>query len=211
MNTDNMTISGETIDYGPCAFMDTYDPGTVFSSIDVHGRYAYGNQPTIAGWNLARFAETLLPLLHDNQNKAVEIAQDQITKFTQLYQDYWLSGMRAKLGIFNREVEDETLVNNLLGIMENYQADYTNTFRALTFNLLNDTNLFKSPEFTKWHVDWQARLDRQQESKASSIELMKYNNPAIRSEEHTSELQSRGNLVCRLLLDKKNHNNTILA
>ena len=103
MNTDNMTISGETIDYGPCAFMDTYDPATVFSSIDLQGRYAYGNQPHIAGWNLARFAETLLPLLHDDQEQAIKLAQDAISDFSELYQRNWLAGMRAKLGIFNEE------------------------------------------------------------------------------------------------------------
>ena len=104
MNTDNMAISGETIDYGPCAFMDAYDPATVFSSIDSQGRYAYGNQPHIAGWNLARFAETLLPLLHDNQEQAVKLAQDAISDFTELYHSNWLAGMRAKLGIFNEEI-----------------------------------------------------------------------------------------------------------
>lgn len=179
MNTDNMTISGESIDYGPCAFMDTYDPATVFSSIDIQGRYAYGNQPIIAGWNLARFAETLLPLLDDHKEKAVEKAQEQITNFTQLYQDYWLSGMREKLGIFNQEAEDKILVNDLLEIMKKYKADYSNTFRALTFNDLDDMDLFKRDEFVKWHHAWQARLDRQQESKASSLELMRNHNPAI--------------------------------
>src|SRR5690625_4458022 len=134
MNTDNMAISGETIDYGPCAFMDTYDPSTVFSSIDVQGRYAYGNQPVIASWNLARFAETLLPLLNGDEDKTVEVAQEEITNFMKLYQDYWLSGMRAKLGIFNKEVEDETLVNDLLEMMKKQGADYTNTFRALTLH-----------------------------------------------------------------------------
>ena len=99
MNTDNMAISGETIDYGPCAFMDVYDPATVFSSIDRQGRYAYGNQPSIAGWNLARFAETFLPLLDDNQERAVELAQEQITHFNHLYHTHWYAGMRAKLGI----------------------------------------------------------------------------------------------------------------
>ncbi|GAA3326277.1 hypothetical protein GCM10020331_061520 [Ectobacillus funiculus] len=103
MNTDNMALSGETIDYGPCAFMDTYDPTTVFSSIDVQGRYAYGNQPYIAGWNLARFAEALLPLLHDNEDQAVELAQNELSKFIELYHNTWLRGMRAKLGIFNEE------------------------------------------------------------------------------------------------------------
>ena len=134
MNTDNMTISGETIDYGPCAFMDTYDPATVFSSIDIQGRYAYGNQPNIAGWNLARFAETLLPLLHDNQEQAVKLAQDAISDFTELYHNNWLAGMRAKLGIFNEETQDESLIEDLLSMMQKYRADYTNTFRALTFD-----------------------------------------------------------------------------
>ena len=133
MNTDNMAISGETIDYGPCAFMDAYDPATVFSSIDSQGRYAYGNQPYIAGWNLARFAETLLPLLHENQEQAIELAQDAISNFAELYQSNWLAGMRAKLGIFNEETEDESLIEDLLSMMQKYRADYTNTFRALTF------------------------------------------------------------------------------
>ncbi|MGV2470004.1 protein adenylyltransferase SelO family protein, partial [Bacillus subtilis] len=96
MNTDNMTISGETIDYGPCAFMDAYDPATVFSSIDRQGRYAYGNQPVIGGWNLARFAESLLPLLHDDEDQAVTLAQDKISVFNDLYHSNWLAGMRAK-------------------------------------------------------------------------------------------------------------------
>jgi uncharacterized protein YdiU (UPF0061 family) len=134
MNTDNMAISGETIDYGPCAFMDTYDPATVFSSIDRRGRYAYGNQPPIAGWNLARLAEALLPLLHDDQSQAVELAQQAISAFPGLFQRHWLAGMRAKLGIFNEEESDETLVQDLLGMMQKYHADYTNTFRALTFD-----------------------------------------------------------------------------
>jgi len=101
MNTDNMALSGETIDYGPCAFMDAYDPVTVFSSIDLQGRYAYGNQPHIAGWNLARFAETLLPLLHVDQAEAVKLANDALADFTELYHRAWLAGMRAKLGMFN--------------------------------------------------------------------------------------------------------------
>ena len=136
MNTDNMAISGETIDYGPCAFMDAYDPATVFSSIDREGRYAYGNQPYIAGWNLARFAESLLPLLHENQEQAIEIAQDAISNFAELYQSNWLAGMRAKLGIFNEETEDQSLIEDLLNLMQKYRADYTNTFRSLTFEKL---------------------------------------------------------------------------
>lgn len=179
MNTDNMALSGETIDYGPCAFMDSYDPATVFSSIDVHGRYAYGNQPHIAAWNLARFAETLLPLLHVNEDQAVKQAEDALSDFTELYNRNWIAGMRAKLGIFNEEPEDESLVEGLLSMMKNNHADYTNTFRALTFDKPEDTVMFGSPQFVQWHELWQARLSRQQEPKASSHQLMRSINPAL--------------------------------
>jgi serine/tyrosine/threonine adenylyltransferase len=187
MNTDNMTISGETIDYGPCAFMDTYDPATVFSSIDTRGRYAYGNQPHIAEWNLARFAETLLPLLHDNQEQAVKLAQDAILNFGELYHYNWLSGMRAKLGIFNEETQDESLIEDLLSMMLKYGADYTNTFSALTFDKRPDTTLFGSAEFAQWNELWLARLGRQQESKASSQQLMQGSNPALIPRNHRVE------------------------
>jgi len=187
MNTDNMAISGETIDYGPCAFMDVYDPATVFSSIDRQGRYAYGNQPYIAGWNLARFAETLLPLLHDDQKQAVELAQEKISTFMNLYHTKWLEGMRAKLGICNEEAQDEELINELLRLMEQYQADYTNTFHALTLNKQDDTDLFKSPEFAKWQEQWKVRLGRQQESEASSNQLMWSSNPAVIPRNHRVE------------------------
>lgn len=187
MNTDNMTISGETIDYGPCAFMDAYDPATVFSSIDIQGRYAYGNQPHIAGWNLTRFAETLLPLLHDNQEQAVKLAQDAISDYTEMYHRNWLAGMRAKLGIFNEEIQDESLIEELLSMMQKYSADYTNTFRALTFDTPEDTVLFGTPEFTQWHEQWQARLGRQQESRDSSYQLMQNSNPALIPRNHRVE------------------------
>ena len=179
MNTDNITISGETIDYGPCAFMDDYDPATVFSSIDRKGRYAYGNQPYIAGWNLTRFAETLLPLLHDDHEKAVELAQDAIADFNELYHSNWLVGMRAKLGIFNEEPQDESLIEELLSIMQKSGADYTNTFSALTFEKLSDIELFETESFATWHDIWKARLGRQQETRDSTHELMKNSNPAI--------------------------------
>ncbi|QZY54526.1 protein adenylyltransferase SelO [Crassaminicella profunda] len=187
MNTDNMTISGETIDYGPCAFMDTYDPATVFSSIDIHGRYAYGNQPNIAAWNLARFAETLLPLLHVNQEQAVKLAQDAISDFTELYHCNWITGMRAKLGIFNEEVQDESLIEGLLSMMQKYRADYTNTFLALTFDKSEDTALFGTTEFAQWYELWQARLDRQHEPKDSSQQLMRNSNPALIPRNHRVE------------------------
>lgn len=187
MNTDNMTISGETIDYGPCAFMDEYDPATVFSSIDTQGRYAYGNQPYIGVWNLARFAESLLPLLHEDEEQAVKLAQDSLSTFGVLYEKHWLTGMRAKLGIFNEEAQDKTLIDELLKIMEKYRADYTNTFIALTFGTHNDNDLFKSQEFTKWNEKWQERLSRQQESNSSSHQLMRDNNPAIIPRNHRVE------------------------
>ncbi|QUW22913.1 YdiU family protein [Sporosarcina sp. Marseille-Q4063] len=187
MNTDNMTICGETIDYGPCAFMDTYDPATVFSSIDIQGRYAFGNQPSIAGWNLARLAETLIPLLHKDESEAIKLAQDAISEFPDRYQSNWLSGMRAKLGLINEEKDDATLIADLLTLMKKHQSDYTNTFRALTFNKLNENKMFGTPEFTEWHGLWQARLERQQESKESSHQLMKDNNPAVIPRNHRVE------------------------
>ncbi|WP_394554805.1 YdiU family protein [Priestia aryabhattai] len=187
MNTDNMTISGETIDYGPCAFMDTYDPETVFSSIDVQGRYAYQNQPGITGWNLARFAEALLPLLDQDIEKAVEIAQNAVTEFPKLYRENWLTGMQAKLGLFNEEKEDEALFQELLTMMKTYKADYTNTFRALTFNKPGKSDLFESEEFAQWQELWQKRLGRQKQSKAESEELMKHNNPAVIPRNHRVE------------------------
>lgn len=187
MNTDNMALSGETIDYGPCAFMDVYDPATVFSSIDTKGRYAYGNQPDIAQWNLARFAETLLPLLHVNQEKAVKLAEDAISDFTDIYHCNWLTGMRAKLGIFNEEPEDESLIEGILSIMQMYRADYTNTFRALTLDRPEDSVLFGSSEFTQWHEMWQARLGRQQEPNSSSEQLIRDSNPALIPRNHRVE------------------------
>ena len=187
MNTDNMTISGETIDYGPCAFMDTYDPTTVFSSIDLHGRYAYGNQPKIAAWNLARFAESLLPLFHDNQEEAVKLAQDEISYFAELYKHNWFAGMRLKLGMFNEEPQDKLLFEGLLNIMQKHSADYTNTFRALTLGKCEGMALFDTTEFAHWYEQWQGRLGRQKESRESSQRLMRDNNPALIPRNHRVE------------------------
>lgn len=187
MNTDNMTLSGETIDYGPCAFMDTFDPNTVFSSIDSQGRYAYVNQPYIAAWNLARLAEALLPLLHEEEEQAIKLAEGAIGTFTDLYQAQWLAGMRAKLGIFHEEEEDESLIEDLLKMMKNYQADYTNTFRALTFDKLEDTPLNGTPELASWYERWQARLGSQQESRDQSHQLMRSSNPAVIPRNHRVE------------------------
>lgn len=187
MNTDNMTISGETIDYGPCAFMDKYDLATVFSSIDREGRYAYGNQPYIGGWNLARFAETLLPLLHENEEDAVNIAQDAISEYNKIYQNHWLAGMREKLGFFNKEAQDEALFTSLLKMMQKSGADYTNTFRLLTLGKPEETSIFDDQEFANWHGQWQERLNRQNESKEAVNELMRKSNPSVIPRNHRVE------------------------
>ncbi|MDN8587587.1 YdiU family protein [Paenibacillus sp. 11B] len=200
MNTDNMAISGETIDYGPCAFMDAYNPATVFSSIDTQGRYAYGNQPYIGGWNLARFAETLLPLLHEDEEQAVQIAQDAIAQFSELYHHHWLLGMRSKLGLFNEEAEDEALIRDLLELMEKHSADYTNTFVALTFDTpLKGSLLLETPEFEQWNERYTARLGRQQQGKEASQQLMRNSNPAViprnhRVEEALEQAENHGDL-----------------
>lgn len=177
MNTDNMALAGETIDYGPCAFMDVYDPETVFSSIDTQGRYAYGNQPDVAGWNLARFAEAILPLLHIDRSQAIRLAQEAVAGFPAQFQDHWLAGMRAKLGIFNAETEDEALIHRLLGLMKKRRADFTNTFRSLAFDKPGGDALSGSEEFSRWSELWQARLGRQQQTKQASQQLMQQSNP----------------------------------
>ena len=187
MNTDNMTISGETIDYGPCAFMDIYSPETVFSSIDTYGRYAYGNQPYIAAWNLSRFAETLLPLIHENQDEAVSMAQNEVTGFSDIFKENWLTGMRNKLGINNEEPEDEVLIESLLSLMEKYKADFTNTFRMLTLNLDSKEVMFNNDDFKSWHKKWLERLERNQASEINCHQLMKRNNPAIIPRNHRVE------------------------
>jgi len=187
MNTDNMSISGETIDYGPCAFMDAYDPHTVFSSIDQSGRYRYSNQPLMAQWNLARLAETLLPLIDPVQEKAVTLAEEAVHTFPQIYQNHWLSGMRKKLGLFTEEDGDAGLIAALLNWMYQNQTDYTNTFRALSAETLPGDAMFHNPEFIAWHAQWQARLERQSESSDSVLRLMQAHNPAIIPRNHRVE------------------------
>lgn len=179
MNTDNMTISGETIDYGPCAFMDVYHPATVFSSIDIHGRYSYENQPKMAAWNLARFAETLLPLLHDDEDKAVRLAEKEVLSFWNLYDDHWLAGMRAKLGLYNNEAEDQLLIKDFFQLMEQHQADYTKTFQSLTLDKSDGQSLFSHPDYHHWHERWQMRLAQQSKSRDEVKAFMKSHNPAI--------------------------------
>jgi len=187
MNTDNMTLSGETIDYGPCAFMDAYDPNTVFSSIDHNGRYAYGHQPQIAEWNLARFAETLLPLIHEEPQEAVSMATDTLSGFVDTFRKHWLAGMRSKLGLFNHEENDSTLIQDLLDCMHRHGADYTNTFRDLASDSFAKASAFQTPEFNHWHGRWQARLKRQPDSWEASIRLMNAHNPAVIPRNHQVE------------------------
>lgn len=187
MNTDNTTISGETIDYGPCAFMDVYDPATVFSSIDTYGRYAYQNQPAIAGWNLARFAEALLPLLHEDRDKGVELAQGAIDEFPGLYRRHWLTGMRAKLGLCTEEEDDEALIDELLRLMHEHKADYTNTFRALTLGRPEDVPMHGTAPWAAWLQRWRARLERQEASWDEVQAVMRRANPAVIPRNHRVE------------------------
>ena len=187
MNTDNMAISGQTIDYGPCAFMDVYNPATVFSSIDAHGRYSYENQPKMAAWNLARFAETLLPLLHGDEREAIRLGQEEIANFWDLYRQSWLAGMRAKLGLPGEQPGDEALATDILHLMQRTRSDYTNTLRALTLDEKDDTPLFSQPDFHRWSGRWQARLDMQAKTKDEAGPLMRMHNPAIIPRNHLVE------------------------
>ena len=186
MNTDNMTISGETIDYGPCAFMDQYHPKTVFSSIDKFGRYAYSNQPPIAKWNLARFAECLIPLIDKNEETAIKIATDVIDNFQNIYEKKWLNMMRDKLGLFGEDKNDRQLIDDLLNWMEKYKIDYTNTFCHL-MEIKIDENTYKDEAFITWFDVWKKRSKLNNSSKEKQIELMKKNNPIVIPRNHKVE------------------------
>ncbi len=187
MNTDNMSISGETIDYGPCAFMNIYHPETAFSSIDTNGRYAFGNQPNIAHWNLVRLAETLLPLIHDSQEKAISLATKCLDEYPNKFLAYWLSGMRKKLGIFNQEPDDLVLAEDLLTYMQKNKADYTNTFRLLAEDSIKNTELYQDDEFRNWLTLWKTRLSRQNETFDESLQLMHATNPKVIPRNHLVE------------------------
>ncbi len=176
MNTDNMAISGETIDYGPCAFLDAYHPDTVFSSIDRDGRYAYGNQPGIAHWNLARFAESLLPLLGDTEDKAVSVATEILNTFPDLFQRAWLTGIHRKLGLSTQDEISAELIAALLLWMERTGADFTNTFRALASP---DGAAGASEEFRAWHGRWLLRRRSEAISDAEGLDLMRSANPDV--------------------------------
>ncbi|HYP18150.1 MAG TPA: YdiU family protein, partial [Opitutus sp.] len=187
MNTDNMAISGETIDYGPCAFMDAYDPTTVFSSIDRQGRYAYGNQPGIAQWNLTRLAEALLPLLDANEERGIAIATEALGGFATRFRDQWIGGMRRKLGLFNQEPEDAALIETLLTWMHNTHADYTNTFADLNGELPAEDARRGDDVFVRWHARWRDRLGRQPQSAVESEALRRQHCPAFIPRNHLVE------------------------
>jgi uncharacterized protein YdiU (UPF0061 family) len=179
MNTDNMAISGETIDYGPCAFMDIFSMNKVFSSIDQNGRYEYGSQAHIAHWNLTKLAESLLPLLHENADEAMKQAEVAISEYANDFNSAWISGMRAKLGLLNEEESDYELAQSLLEWMESSKTDYTETFRDLAYENLTEKEIYKSLAFKKWHSLWQARLARNSKPIKFALSMMRKCNPVI--------------------------------
>ena len=187
MNTDNMSISGETIDYGPCAFMDIYDPQTVFSSIDKMGRYAYCNQPVITKWNLSRFAECLIPLIDKDQKKAIKLATEMIDTFEKKYEEKWLNMMRDKLGLFGIDNKDKFLILDLLTWMHQKKVDYTNTFCHLMNFEIKDNQSFKDNDFQSWKTRWQERLKINNNSPEKHMNLMRSVNPLIIPRNHIVE------------------------
>ena len=192
MNTDNMAISGETIDYGPCAFMDAYDPNTVFSSIDRGGRYAYKNQPSIAKWNLARFAETLLPLIDKDQNQGLRLMEKALGDFDEIYREQWLRGMGKKIGISQASIEDRGLIEGLLDIMQKEHLDYTNTFIALTYGTKEALGITFSEELDSWKEKWKKRLSKEGETEEEIKERMKTYNPLVIPRNHQVEKAING-------------------
>jgi uncharacterized protein YdiU (UPF0061 family) len=187
MNTDNMAISGETIDYGPCAFMDHYDPKTVFSSIDRFGRYSFSNQPPITKWNLARFAECLIPLIDKNEDTAIKIASETINNFQNIYEEKWLNMMRDKLGFFGEDQGDKKIIEDLLNWMEQNKADYTNTFCYLMNKDSIDSEVYKDQKFLTWIKNWKNRVLINHGSIEKSLELMKNTNPVVIPRNHKVE------------------------
>jgi uncharacterized protein YdiU (UPF0061 family) len=174
-----MTISGETIDYGPCAFMDIYDPKTVFSSIDQLGRYSYFNQPNITKWNLARFAECLITLIDENKDKAIEIATETINSFEAKYEVKWLNMMRNKLGLYGEDLKDHLLISDLLNWMYQNKADYTNTFCFLMNEKIKNDQIYSNKNFIIWKKRWEQRLKINNNTPDKYLKLMHINNPLV--------------------------------
>ena len=202
MNTDNTSISSETIDYGPCAFMDTYKSDKVFSSIDSMGRYCYKNQPNIIMWNMACFASTLIPLIGENTDRNTKILQDEISKIPEMYKNKWLKEFSLKLGLDKNLPEDENLINEFLNILEREELDFTNSFRSL---LIESKTISQSTKFKEWNQKWKKRLEGEA-NKAKTKELLNLNNPAFIIRNHLIE-----DIIKDLLNNKKDFLNKILS
>ena len=187
MNTDNTAISGETIDYGPCAFIDHYSPKVVFSSIDKLGRYSFANQAPIIKWNLSRFAECLIPLIDKNEDTAIKIATEIIDNFEKIYEVKWLNMMRDKLGLFGENINDRELINNLLSWMENNKADYTNTFCYLMNIRINNSEIYNDKSFINWLDVWKKRSLMNNGSKEKQLDIMLNVNPSVIPRNHKVE------------------------
>ena len=219
MNTDNMSISGETIDYGPCAFMNSYDPKTVFSSIDKMGRYAYCNQPIITKWNLSRFAECLIPLIDKDQEKAIQLATEVINSFEKKYEEKWLNMMRDKLGLFGTDEKDKFLILDLLTWMHQKKVDYTNTFCYLMNEKIVEDNCYEDKDFQDWKKRWNERLKTNNNTPEKYEKLMKTVNPLVIPRNHKVEealeeaeknnLNSINELI-KVLKDPYSHQKNIL-
>jgi len=192
MNTDNMTISGETIDFGPCAFMDSYDPSTVFSSIDVNKRYAYANQPAILTWNLTRLAETLIPLIHKDKNESIKLLTEVLQLIKPVYTNYWLSIMRSKIGLSKEDQNDIEIISNFLEIMEEEKADFTLCFRSLSKALIGDGQTIRalfnnSRRFDGWMMIWQERISQEGIAEEKIAATMNKVNPIYIPRNHKVE------------------------
>ena len=187
MNTDNTSISSETFDYGPCAFMNQYHPGTVYSSIDRNSRYAFGNQPPILQWNMVRLAEALLPLFDENTEKAIEIAQGLIGEFESIWNEKYKKMMLSKLGLNDKDNSNFILAQELLSLMQKHQLDYTNTFTALTYEIDFKNAAFAHPEMQTWLEKWKNQVEKSTLSVAETKEIMQQNNPAFIPRNHLVE------------------------
>ena len=187
MNTDNMSIAGETIDYGPCAFMNTYNPKTVFSSIDVNGRYAYGNQPYITHWNLSVLAGALLPQIHTDQKQAIELAQEALNAFPGMYEEKWLTMMRGKFGLMEKETSDKPIIEDLLALMQQFAVDYTNTFVALQTGDFSGEAFFEASAFQEWYLHWVKQVTRNGRNLEEVQNSMTHYNPSFIPRNHKVE------------------------
>ena len=189
MNTDNMAVSGETIDYGPCAFLDAYDPAAVFSSIDQHGRYAYGNQPSIAHWNLVRFAETLLAVVRGDEETSIAAVRGVLETFPTRYEWHYLAGARAKLGLTVEEAGDRRLFDDLLGLLAATGADFTTTFAGLAAIAEAGATPVNGADaaFREWCGRWLARLTREPCGRAGAIAVLRRSNPVVIPRNHRVE------------------------